>query len=48
MAKQQKQTSEAAVREILWDPDSFGGPEDREPWAEAAQGSRSKAPFAPR
>ena len=26
-----------SVLQILWDPDSFGGPEDREPWADAAR-----------
>ncbi len=25
-----------SLLEIFWDPDTFGGPEDREPWADAA------------
>jgi len=31
--------------QIFWDPDSFGGPEDREPWADAA--ARRAKPSGP-
>jgi arylsulfatase A-like enzyme len=31
-----------SLLEVFWDPDTFGGPEDREPWAEAAR--RRSAP----